>query len=100
MSRRPIDIHGCDSHDEVAAILNVETLWPEKQSLSAQLAAQVVLRQRRPLIRQGELVANHRELTGVTSAPQTRYRLRRGLPAPDDHRTSRSCAQGDLNRGG
>ncbi len=80
----PVDFGDPRPGQELDVVVAVERLRPQQQQVEADLAVQVVLRQRRALIGQHILVADQRDASVIAMLAQRRRQLEASMARADD----------------
>ena len=84
MRARGVDADDRVAEHELAVDALVERAVPDRQALDVELAAEEFLRERRALVGQGGLAADHHEAAGEAVAAQAVDDLRGGMAASGD----------------
>ena len=84
--RGPVDLGGARPGEVIDPVVAVELLRPHQQQIEADLAVEIVLRQRRPLVRQHRLLAEQDYGAVEPALAQRGGQLKSAMPrADDDH---------------
>ena len=94
-----VDRLDAGSGQELDAVVAIERFRPHQQQIEADLAVEIVLRQRRTLVRQYRLVADQHDRTVEPGLPQRGGELKAGMAGADDDdaiaiRVLRCCVPG------
>src|SRR5439155_22744154 len=80
----PVDLGGARPSEVIDPMIAVKRLRPHQQQVEADLAVEIVLRQRRPLIRQHRLLAEQDDCAVEPALAQRGGQLKPGMPGADD----------------
>src|SRR6185312_16298027 len=94
LPRGAVDLDGAGAAHVFDALFGVEALGTHQQEVEADLAAEVILGQRRPLIGKPRLVADQHHLAVETALAQRRGELEPAMPRAEDHHPHQVCVSG------